>query len=116
MKVKVNENIFNVKTLIDEHSQRVGMTGKEFNETFDGLLFLMGGNKQCFWMLDCITNLDIIIIKNNVIVNIHHNCPACDDEYDCISYCGNGNIVLELEGGSCEELNIEPGDTVEYLF
>ena len=83
MKVKVNENIFNVKTLIDEHSQRVGMTGKEFDETFDGLLFLMGGNKQCFWMLDCITNLDIIIIKNNVIVNIHHNCPPCDDEYDC---------------------------------
>ena len=116
MKVKVNENIFNVKTLIDEHSQRVGMIGKEFDETFDGLLFLMGGNKQCFWMLDCITNLDIIIIKNNVIVNIHHNCPPCDDEYDCISSCGNGNIVLELEGGSCEELNIEPGDTVEYLF
>jgi uncharacterized membrane protein (UPF0127 family) len=116
MKVKVNENIFNVKTLIDEHSQRVGMTGKEFDETFDGLLFLMGGNKQCFWMLDCIINLDIIIIKNNVIVNIHHNCPPCNDEYDCTSYCGNGNIVLELEGGSCEELNIEPGDTVEYLF
>ena len=83
MKVKVNENIFNVKTLIDEHSQRIGMIGKEFDETFDGLLFLMGGNKQCFWMLDCITNLDIIIIKNNVIVNIHHNCPPCDDEYDC---------------------------------
>ena len=40
MKVKVNENIFNVKTLIDEHSQRVGMIGKEFDETFDGLLFL----------------------------------------------------------------------------
>jgi len=116
MKVKVNENIFNVKTLIDEHSQRVGMTGKEFDETFDGLLFLMGGNKQCFWMLDCITNLDIIIIKNNVIVNIHHDCPPCEDEFDCPSYCGRGNIVLEIEGGFCEELNIQPGDSVEYLF
>ena len=41
---------------------------------------------------------------------------TCDDEYDCTSYCGNGNIVLELEGGSCEDLGIEPGDTVEYLF
>jgi uncharacterized membrane protein (UPF0127 family) len=116
MRVKINENIFNVKTLVDENSQGIGMTGKKFDKTFDGLLFLMGGNKQCFWMLNCIINLDIIIIKNNVIVNIHHDCPPCDDEYDCISYCGNGNIVLELEGGSCEELNIEPGDTVEYLF
>jgi uncharacterized membrane protein (UPF0127 family) len=34
----------------------------------------------------------------------------------CGSYCGNGNIVLEIEGGSCEKLGIEPGDTVEYLF
>jgi hypothetical protein len=23
---------------------------------------------------------------------------------------------LEIEGGSCEELGIESGDTVEYLF
>jgi hypothetical protein len=23
---------------------------------------------------------------------------------------------LELDGGSCEGLGIEPGDTVEYLF
>jgi uncharacterized membrane protein (UPF0127 family) len=75
----------------------------------------MKGNKQRFWMKNCITNLDIIIIKNNVIVNIHHNCPPCHDE-ECPSYCGNGNIVLEVEGGSCEYLEIEPGDTVEYLL
>jgi uncharacterized membrane protein (UPF0127 family) len=27
-----------------------------------------------------------------------------------------GNIVLELKGGSCERLNIQPGDTVEYIL
>jgi uncharacterized protein len=116
MKVKVNQNIFNVKTLIDKKSQRIGMMGKEFDETFDGLLFLMGGKKQCFWMKDCIIPLDIIIIKNNVIVNIHRDCPPCHDEFDCPSYCGRGNIVLEIEGGLCEELNIQPGDSVEYLL
>ena len=115
MRVKVNQNIFNVKTLIDEKSKYIGMMGKKFDETFNGLLFLMGGDKQCFWMKNCITNLDIIMIKNNVIVNIHSNCPPCNDD-DCPTYCGNGNIVLELQGGSCEELNIEPGDSVEYLF
>ena len=115
MKVKINDNIFKVKTLIDEKSKYVGMMGKKFDETFDGLLFLMGGDKQCFWMKNCIIPLDIIIIKINVIVNIHHNCPPCEGDY-CSSYCGNGNIVLEIEGGSCEELSIEPGDTIEYLF
>jgi uncharacterized membrane protein (UPF0127 family) len=115
MKVKINENIFNIKTLIDKRSQSIGMMGKSFDETFNGLLFLMGGKKQCFWMKNCIENLDIIIIKNNVIVNIHHDCPPCNDN-DCPSYCGNGNIVLELEGGTCEYLNIEAGDVIEYLF
>lgn len=115
MKVKINENIFKVKTLIDENSQTLGMQNKSFDNTFDGLLFLMGGKEQCFWMKDCIIPLDIIMIKNNVIVNIHHDCPPCKGD-DCPSYCGKGNIVLELEGGTCEEVGIEPGDSVEYIF
>ena len=115
MKVKINQNIFNIKTLIDKKSQRIGMMGKRFDSTFDGLLFLMGGKIQCFWMKNCIIPLDIIMIKNNVIVNIHHDCPPCNDD-DCPSYCGRGNIVLELEGGTCEYLNIQPGDSVEYIL
>lgn len=115
MKVKIGDNSFNVKVLVDKKSQIFGMMGKKFDSSFNGLLFLMGGNKQCFWMKNCIIPLDIIIIKNNVIVNIHHNCPPCKGN-DCPSYCGNGNIVLELQGNSCKKLNIEPGDSVEYIF
>jgi uncharacterized membrane protein (UPF0127 family) len=115
MKVKINQNLFNVKVLIDKKSQSRGMMSRRFDNTFDGMLFLMGGKKQCFWMKNCIIPLDILMIKNNVIVNIHHDCPPCNDD-DCPSYCGRGNIVLELEGGTCEELNIQPGDWVEYVF
>lgn len=115
MKVQINENIFKVKTLIDKKSQSIGMMRKTFDNTFNGLLFLMGGDRQCFWMKNCIIPLDIIMIKNNVVVNIHSNCPPCTDE-DCPNYCGMGNIVLELKGGSCERLNIQPNDTVKYLF
>jgi uncharacterized membrane protein (UPF0127 family) len=115
MKVNINENIFKVKALVNKKSQSIGMQKRRFDSTFEGLLFLMGGKKQCFWMKDCIIPLDIIMIKNNVIVNIHHDCPPCNSE-DCPSYCGRGNIVLELAGGTCEELNIQPGDWVEYLF
>lgn len=115
MKVKINDNFFKVKVLSDSDSQTRGMMGKTFNSNFNGLLFLMGGNKQCFWMKNCIIPLDIIIIKNNVIVNIHHDCPPCKGDY-CPSYCGNGNIVLELEGGTCDMLGIEPGDSVEYII
>lgn len=115
MKVKINNNVFNVKVLTDKKSQAIGMMGKTFDSSFDGLLFLMGGKKQSFWMKNCLIPLDIIIIKNNVIVNIHFDCPPCESE-DCPSYCGNGNIVLELEGGTCDILNIQPGDSVEYIL
>lgn len=115
MEVIINENIFKVKVISDKTSQRIGMQKKRFNSDFEGLLFLMGGKEQCFWMKDCIIPLDIIMIKNNVIVNIHHNCPPCKGD-DCPSYCGKGNIVLELEGGTCEQLGIEPGDIVEYII
>ena len=113
MVVKINDNVFNAKVLTDKRSQSIGMMGKKFDKSFDALLFLMGGDKQCFWMKKCIQNLDIIMIKNNVVVNIHHNCPPCMDD-DCPSYCGNGNIVLEIEGGLCDKLGIEAGDLVEY--
>ena len=91
------------------------MMGRTFDESFDSLLFLMGGKKQCFWMKNCIIPLDIVTIKNNVIVNIHSDCPPCDEEF-CPRYCGNGNIVMELEGGTCDLMGIEPGDFVEYVF
>ena len=115
IQIKINDNSFNVKVLSDSKSQMIGMMNRTFDETFDGMLFLMGGKKQCFWMKNCIIPLDIIMIKNDVIVNIHHNCPPCIDD-DCPSYCGNGNIVLELEGGTCEELGIESGDLIEYIL
>jgi uncharacterized membrane protein (UPF0127 family) len=115
MNVKINKNIFKVKTLIDKKSQSIGMMGKKFGNGFEGLLFLMGGRRQCFWMKNCIIPLDIIMIKNNHIVKIHHDCPPCTTE-ECEHYCGQGNIVLELPSGSCKELGIQKGDKVEYLF
>jgi hypothetical protein len=115
MKIKIGNNSFNVKTLTTPKDQKSGMMGKRFDKTFNGLVFLMGGDEQCFWMKNCIIPLDIIMIRNNVIVNIHHNCPPCRSE-ECPSYCGRGNIVLEIAGGSSENLNIQAGDTIEYIF
>ena len=91
MIVKVNKNYFKTKALIDKKSQSIGMMGRKFDQSFDSLLFLMGGTRQCFWMKNCIIDLDIIIIHNNLITKIHHNCPPCDEE-PCPSYCGDGNI------------------------
>lgn len=113
--LKIKDNLFKVKVLTDKKSQREGMMGKTFDDEYQGMLFIMGGDKQCFWMKDCLIPLDIIMIRKDVIVNIHSNCQPCHSEM-CPSYCGNGNIVLELYGGTCDLLDIQPGDVVEYLI
>ena len=115
MKINLKSKPFTIKVVHEPQDLAMGMMGKNFND-FDGMLFLMPkSGPQSFWMKDCIIPLDIIMIKNNVIVNIHHDCPPCKGD-DCPSYCGKGNIVLELEGGTCEDVGIEPGDSVEYIF
>ena len=115
MEVIINDNIFKVKPLLTPKDIQRGMMFRKFDGDFDGMLFFMDEGPQSFWMKNCVIPLDIIIIRNNVIVNIHHDCPPCHGN-ECPSYGGNGNIVLELEGGTCDYLGIEAGDTVEYLF
>ena len=115
MLVKINKKEFQVKVLTDKKSQSIGMKKNKFSSRNEGLLFLMGGEEQCFWMKDCIINLDIIMIKNNTITSINHNCPPCNED-DCTSYCGEGNIVLELEGNTCKKFGISEGDFVKYII
>lgn len=115
MKIRINNNVFKVKTLLDKRSQGIGMMGKDFDNTFNGLLFIMDSPQNSFWMKNCIVPLDIIYIDKNKISKIHHSCPPCETE-NCQSYAGDTNIILEIKGGSCRNLNIKNGDSVEYIF
>jgi uncharacterized membrane protein (UPF0127 family) len=111
MIVNIGNNKFNVKVCDTPKEQREGMQHKTFDGSFDGMLFIMNGDYQSFWMKDCIVSLDIIMIEDDTITKIHHNCPPCRKS-DCRSYHGKGNIVLELPGGKCKELGIIEGDHV----
>jgi uncharacterized membrane protein (UPF0127 family) len=115
MKVKINNDTFKVKLAISDKERANGMMKKRFDDSFDGMLFMEDGSESCFWMKNCIINLDIIFIKNNKISKIHHDCPPCTTE-DCDHYCGIGDFVLELPGGSCKKLNISEGNNLVMLF
>jgi uncharacterized membrane protein (UPF0127 family) len=116
MRLKVNQNIFNIKTLIDEKSKYVGMMGKKF-EGFEGMLFFMGEDYHCFYMKNCIIPLDIILINNDFSVqSIFDNCLPCGIDDNCTQYCGEAKYVLEIEGGSCESLGILEGDKCMFTF
>jgi uncharacterized membrane protein (UPF0127 family) len=89
------------------------MMFKKFDKTFNGMLFVMKNQEHCFWMKNCIIPLDIIFIDNDVITKIHHNCqPMINESHK--SYCGEGNFILEVKGGTCKGMGIKKGDVVTF--
>ena len=114
MKVIIENNIFKVKLCTTSKSIQEGMMGKNFDDTFNGMLFFLPKGEQSFWMYNCIIPLDIIMIDGNKITEIHHNCQPCEMMNDCDSYKGFGDCVLEIPGGYCKENRIKKGDNVSF--
>ena len=96
--VKINNNLFNVITVLTEKDIQEGMMGKKFNDKFNGMLFVMEPGQHSFWMKNCEISLDIIFIKDMKVSTIHKNCPPCRDE-KCPNYPGEGDLILEIAGG-----------------
>ena len=113
MEIILNNNLLNVKCVMNSKDIQKGMMNRKFSKNFDGMLFLMKGNNHSFWMKDCIIPLDIIFIEDNRISKIHHNCEPCKEE-PCKRYKGTGDMVLEVKGGFCKEYDIQNGDILVF--
>jgi uncharacterized membrane protein (UPF0127 family) len=111
--VYIKNYIFKTKVLSSPKDIELGMMGKKFTNKFDALLFIMNKPSSAFWMKNCIIPLDIIFIQNNIITKIHNSCPPCNQTKDkCKEYKGKGNLVIEMPGGTCKQLNIKKGDII----
>jgi uncharacterized membrane protein (UPF0127 family) len=112
----INNNLFNVKTIMTSNDITNGMMGKKFNNEFNGMLFLMNQDNHSFWMVGCIIPLDIIFIKDNKITKIHENCKPCKDDTgkSCKRYRGFGDMVLEIMGGDCSKYDIKEGMEIKF--
>jgi len=113
MKLGINNHKFKVKVQTSSKETQEGMMNKKFDKSFNGMLFVMKNQENCFWMKNCIISLDMIFIDGDKITKIHHNCPPCKDD-QCESYCGDGGYILELKGGTCKKLGIKKGDVVTF--
>jgi len=109
----INQHAFKTKVLQSQREIARGMMGKKFNREFNALLFVMNKPESSFWMKNCIVPLDVIFVKNEKITKIHHNCPPCKKD-ECKIYPGNGELVIEMLGGTCRVLNIKRGAKVNF--
>jgi uncharacterized membrane protein (UPF0127 family) len=111
MIISIGKKKFKVKTVVSKKDTVNGMMNKKFNTEFNGMLFIMDEGEHCFWMKNCIIPLDIIYIEDGKISEIFHNCPPCKTE-ECPNYCGEGDFILEIKGGTAKKYGFKIGDLI----
>ena len=114
IQTRINNYVFKTKVLTNSTDIKLGMMRQKFTTLFDALLFVMNSPKSSFWMKNCIVPLDVIFIHNKKITKIHHNCPPCKTK-ECTMYPGEGNLIIEMPGGTCKRLNIKRGNIVTFF-
>lgn len=101
--------------------QQLGLMCRDQLPLDQGMIFLFEPARPVsFWMFQVRFPLDIIFVRNQVVVGIAANVPGCPQQ-PCQSY-GPGrdvavDLVLELNGGQAAALGLAPGDplVIEFL-
>ena len=111
MRIVVNEVSYPLEVKSSPGSIKRGLADR-FSLKGGAIFIFPAEESRSFWMKDCKIPLDIMFLSNNIVNDIHHNCQPCDTE-NCERYNGNGNVVLEFNGGFCKSNNIKKGDTLD---
>ncbi len=115
-KVSINNIDILVEVVDTAETRRLGLSYREELDKNAGMLFDMQTRAMTsFWMKEMKFSLDIIWIDGDTIMNISKNLPPAGSQPG-ISYSSEFLIdyVLEVDGGFCEENNINIGDKVIF--
>jgi len=95
--------------------------GLQFRDTLPsdhGMLFpVEPATTIKLWMKNVNFSLDMIFLREGIIVEIAEQAPPCD-RYPCPLYGPDKKVdaVIEVAGGVTEQLGIEEGDRTEIHF
>ena len=92
-----------------------GLSNRKSLDENHGMLFVFATPGQpAFWMKDMNFSIDIIWIKNDVVVDIAPNLPVAAAEFlSTYSPKEPANYVLEVNAGFAKENGIKVGDKVD---
>jgi uncharacterized membrane protein (UPF0127 family) len=83
-----------------------------------GMLFVYEPPQPArFWMKNVIVPLDVLFLRDGVVVDVAHSMPPCRGDM-CPLYGPDGPVdqVIELRGGRAKELGLAVGDPVRVEF
>ncbi|MBD3281181.1 hypothetical protein GF391_00355 [Candidatus Uhrbacteria bacterium] len=104
--------------IADSHSEITqGLSGRERLKDGRGLLFIFQDTDyRTFWMKDMKFAIDMIFIRDGVIVDIAQNMPAPSPHNLPAAYKSQSpaNMVLEVNAGLADYYGWEAGCTINY--
>jgi uncharacterized protein len=117
--IKINNNTFQVEIVDTIISQTKGLSGRESLDEGKGMLFVFPKHAmRSFWMINMNFRLDIIWIKDGIIVGIAKDTVPLklNNEKAKIYYSPEPvDMVLEINSGLSDELNIKIGDKINGI-
>ncbi len=116
--IKVNGHELSVEIADTSAETSRGLSGHEPLGANEGMLFLFDSNElRPFWMNKMLFDLDIIWIRDGIVVEIAKNMPApVGLSVPATHYPKEeANMVLEINAGRADELGIKEGTEIEGL-
>ncbi|MFH1610456.1 MAG: DUF192 domain-containing protein [Patescibacteria group bacterium] len=117
--IEINNKEFKVILAQTEEEHFQGLSSYTSLDKNTGMLFVFDDYKiRNFVMRDMNFPLDIVWIKDDMVVYCEQNVQIFDDNNDIsrVNSLEAVNYVLEVNAGICEEYNILNGDSFEMNF
>ncbi len=112
------DSCFSVELARTPEQRRRGLMYREHLDPGKGMLFIHEQEGHyAFWMKNTLISLDIIWInQERKVVFIKENVPPCPEGEDCdlINSDKPAKYVLELKGGTVQEINLKAGDKATF--
>lgn len=114
--VTIRDAVFTVTVASTPAQRNKGLSGHAALEGNEGMLFVFSPpSQQYFWMKGMLFSIDIIWIKDGIVIGIERNIPVPATALDTMkTYASPGEVshVLEATGGTADRLDMIIGDKV----
>lgn len=116
--VKINNWEITVETAKTPFSQAQGLSGREKLAENQGLLFVFQDYKvRNFWMQGMNFPIDVLWIKDNVVVGLEKNIPLTEEgRIKRFNSPLPVNYVLEINAGAIDKNKIKINDKIEFIY
>lgn len=116
----INNKTFNIDIAKTDEQKAKGLSIYDKLPLNKGMIFTFGSSDYyTFWMKNMKFPIDIIYIKNNIIVDIFKNVPNPKSENETLPIIrpkNDADTVFEINAGLSEKYNFKVGNTIKINY